>query len=196
MKHETISLNTKKMLAAALKKLLEIKPLSKVTISEIITECQVNRKTFYYHFENIYALLRWMLKQEAIEVVEQMNLITEYEEAIYFVIDYVDRNKVVLKNIYHSMGKDELSQFFHHDFIELFLSIIESAAQKEQVTVTQEFKELLGRFYTGAVVSLILEWIDGKSVHDRDKSVQYISLILHNSITNILKAADSNYKAD
>ena len=47
MKHEIISLNTKKMLASSLKKLLESKPLPKVTVSEIITDGKVNGKTFY-----------------------------------------------------------------------------------------------------------------------------------------------------
>ena len=66
MKHEITTLNTKKMLAASLKKHMGKKPLSKITISEIIADCGVNRKTFYYHFEDIYTLLKWMLEQEAI----------------------------------------------------------------------------------------------------------------------------------
>lgn len=188
MKHEVISYNTKKMLAASLKKIIENKPLSKVTVSEIITDCGVNRKTFYYHFENIYALLNWMLKQEAIEVVKQMDLIVDYEDAIRFVMDYMEENEVILKNIYHSVGKDELVHFFHNDFIELSRSIIERAVQKEQITLPLDFKDLLSRFYTGAIAGILLEWIEGKAAHDRDKTIQYISLIFHNSITNILKA--------
>ncbi|MBD5552470.1 MAG: TetR family transcriptional regulator [Lachnospiraceae bacterium] len=191
MKHEIISLNTKKMLASSLKKLLESKPLPKVTVSEIITDCKVNRKTFYYHFENVYALLNWMLKQEAIEVIKQMDLITDYKETIYFVLDYIDENETILKNIYHFMGKDELLQFFHQDFIELSAAFIERTAQKNQINVNGEFKDLLSRFYTGAIASLLLERINSKSPHDREKIVQYISLILNNSITNILTAADS-----
>ena len=37
---------------------MEKKPLSNITVSEIIADCGVNRKTFYYHFEDIYALLK------------------------------------------------------------------------------------------------------------------------------------------
>ena len=61
MKHEESTLLTKKALAASLKKSMEKKPLKKITVSGIITDCNVNRKTFYYHFEDIYALLKWML---------------------------------------------------------------------------------------------------------------------------------------
>ena len=57
MKHEEISLNTKKALAEALKLAMKKKPFQKITVSELIEACHVNRKTFYYHFEDIYALL-------------------------------------------------------------------------------------------------------------------------------------------
>ena len=42
----------------SLQRFMEKKPLSKITVSEIIADCGVNRKTFYYHFEDIYALLK------------------------------------------------------------------------------------------------------------------------------------------
>lgn len=94
MKHEITSLNTKKTLAASLKKAMEKKPLSKITVSEIITDCGVNRKTFYYHFQDIYALLKWMLEEEAIEVVKQFDLLVDYREAILFVLDYVKKTSI------------------------------------------------------------------------------------------------------
>lgn len=48
MRHEVTTLNTKKELAASLKRFMEKKPLSKITVSGIIADCGVNRKTFYY----------------------------------------------------------------------------------------------------------------------------------------------------
>lgn len=32
--------------------------------------CGLNRNSFYYRFEDIYALFKWMLGQEAVEVVK------------------------------------------------------------------------------------------------------------------------------
>ena len=97
MKHEITKLKTKKMLSASLKKCMEKKSLSKVTVSEIIADCGVNRKTFYYHFENIYALLKWTLEAEAIDIVKQMDLVINTEEAISFVMDYVEENKHLIR---------------------------------------------------------------------------------------------------
>lgn len=74
MKHEVASMNTKKALASALRSSMAKKPFSKITVSEIIKECGLNRKTFYYHFQDIYVLLKWMLEQDAIEIVKKLAL--------------------------------------------------------------------------------------------------------------------------
>ncbi len=58
MTNEEVSYNTKKALADTLKELMTRKPFSKITVSEIIRECNVNRKTFYYHFEDIYIFIK------------------------------------------------------------------------------------------------------------------------------------------
>lgn len=42
MKHEITSLNTKKTLAESLKKLMKHKSFSKITVSEIKTDCGFN----------------------------------------------------------------------------------------------------------------------------------------------------------
>ena len=69
MKHEAIKFNTKKQLSLSLKRLLEKKSFSKITISELASECGLNRKTFYYHFEDIYGLLEWHLEQEINSII-------------------------------------------------------------------------------------------------------------------------------
>ena len=90
MKNEQLSLKTKKALAASLKEAMRHKAFSKITVKEIIQSCGVNRNTFYYHFEDIYSLLRWMLTEEAIDVVKHFDLLVDYEDAICFIMDYVD----------------------------------------------------------------------------------------------------------
>ena len=103
---------------------MEKKPLSKITASEIIEDCGINRKTFYYHFENIYSLLKWMLEEEAIEEVKQFDLLVDYREAVLFVMNYVRENKHLLCCAYDSRGRDEMKSFFYTDFIGITKNVI------------------------------------------------------------------------
>ena len=45
-------------MADALKALLEQKPLHNIAVNDIAERCGVTRQTFYYHFEDVYDLLR------------------------------------------------------------------------------------------------------------------------------------------
>ena len=57
--------NTKDQLAAALKTILAVKPIERITIRDIVEICGVNRQTFYYHFEDVYDLLEYVFESDA-----------------------------------------------------------------------------------------------------------------------------------
>ena len=61
---------TKRMLSMSLKKLLSKTTLDNITIQDITDDAEVSRKTFYYHFQDIYDLLDWTLQEDARHLVE------------------------------------------------------------------------------------------------------------------------------
>ena len=189
MKHEVTTLNTKRILAASLRKFMEKKPLSKITISEIVADCGVNRKTFYYHFDDIYALLKWMLDEEAIEVVRQFDLTVDYRDAVFFVMNYVRENKHLLCCAYDSIGRDEMKRFFYSDFIDIIRNVVKNTEQQLCIQVDDELKKFLAHFYTEALAGLLIDEFTEKEGHDPDQAVNYISLVLNNSLPAILKSA-------
>ena len=44
---------TKRALEASLKNLLAKRPLDKITVTDITEDCGINRKSFYYHDQDI-----------------------------------------------------------------------------------------------------------------------------------------------
>lgn len=190
MKHEESTLKTKKALAASLKKYMGKKPLKKVTVSEIITDCDVNRKTFYYHFEDIYDLLKWMLELEAVEVVKQFDLLVDYKDAILFVIDYVEANAHILNCAYDSMGRDEMKRFFCNDFYEIIRRIIDDVEKSMNLSVPEDFKQFLCTLYMEALAGMLINWFKNNGGNDREKALNYLSLVFHSSLPETLKKAE------
>ena len=56
--------NTQRLIADALRRLMQDKELDKITVQEIADEANVNKKTFYYHFHGITDLVCWMYTYE------------------------------------------------------------------------------------------------------------------------------------
>ncbi|MCD8146767.1 MAG: TetR/AcrR family transcriptional regulator [Clostridiales bacterium] len=189
MKQAEASLRTKQAMAASLKKLACQKSFAKITVRDIITDCNVNRKTFYYHFEDIYALLRWTLEQEAIEVVKNFDLLAEYEEAVAFVLDYVEENTQFIRSVYHSLGQNELKRFFYRDFIAIVRAFIDKTEQTQNLSVPEGFKEYLCDFYAEAVAGSMLAGIDNPEKYNREKIMKYVLCIISSTIPSALQAA-------
>jgi Transcriptional regulator len=178
---------TKKALAASLKKFMESRPLSKITVRDIIEDCGVNRKTFYYHFQDIYDLVKWMFEEEAIEVVKQFDLIIDYQDAIRFTLDYVEKNKHICNCTIDAMGRDELKSFFQKDFFNVIGSTVEQLS--EGMSVSEDFKVFLINFYTDALASVLIGWIRDKDHNNKEKMVQYVSVTLYDTIKQVLEKA-------
>lgn len=188
MTHEETSMRTKKALCQSLKELMKHKPFSKITVSELIRNCNVNRKTFYYHFEDIYDLLKWMLEQEAVEVIKQFDLLNDYQDAFLFVIDYVEQNSFFLNCIYDSVGRDELKRFFYHDFIGIVDTIIRNTEQKLSLVIDNDFRHFLCNFYTEGIVGIAIDLFQHPDLYDKEKLISYYSVIIGSSIPTVLSA--------
>lgn len=180
---------TKSLLAAALKNKLQTKTISKITVSELIQACNINRNTFYYHFENVYDLLKWTLEAEAVEVIKNFGLMLDYEEAIEFVLDYVESNEHILKCTYDALGRDQLSHFFFADFQEIVRIFIDGVERNLNVSVTPDFKEFLCAFYTEAISGMMLRWLCDRKNRDRKKAVSFILTTLNSSLPAIISAS-------
>ena len=188
MKYEVASYNTKKTLAESLKKIMKKKSFSKITISEIISDCGVNRKTFYYHFEDIYALLKWIFENEAIEVVKHFNLAVDYEEAILFVMDYIENNDYLINCAYDSIGRDEMKRFLYADFIELISSVIDCAEKDANKQLSSEYKLFLCNFYVEAVAGILIDWIKHRERLDKNQVLEHVSYTFKYSLEGILSS--------
>ena len=190
MKHDATTLRTKKALAESLKNLMQSKPFSKITVSEITRDCGVNRKTFYYHFEDVYDLLKWMLEQEAIEVFKQFDLLVDYRDALAFVMDYVDQNKHILNCAVDSVGRTELKRFFYQDFIGIAHMMVDGAEREGGTHTSEDFRQFLCELFTEALAGVLIESFRPGKKWDRDKALNYITTILRSSILAALREAE------
>ena len=193
MTHEETSLQTRKSLSAALKRQMEQKPLRKITVNDIIADCGLNRKTFYYHFPDIYALLKWTLEQDAFEVVRRFDLMQDAQEALQFVMDYVESNAHLLNCAYDSMGRDEMKRFFCDDFTQIALALIDDTEKEYELHLDPKFKQFLCDFYTHALAGTLVDWFHTRHTPaEKQAMVQNLSFMLRVSLPESMKAAGNH----
>ncbi len=58
---------TKIWIANTMSKLLQLKPIEDIRVTEICREAEIERPTFYYHFKDKYELMAWMFCRKAFQ---------------------------------------------------------------------------------------------------------------------------------
>ena len=84
---------TKYALEASLKKLLLQKPLDKVTINDLTSDCGISRMAFYYHFKDIYDLVEWVCVEDGKKVLQGKKTYETWQEGMSQIFEAVLENK-------------------------------------------------------------------------------------------------------
>lgn len=187
MTNEEVSLRAKKHICSNLKELMQHKSFSKITVSELTKKCNINRNTFYYHFEDIYAALKWMFEQEAIEIVKQYDLLLDYEEVVSFVYDYITGNAYIINCAYDSLGRDVLKRFFCQDFLNLIKNIIIEYEKNLNITVTDDFRDFISTLYTEGIAGMLINLTQNPKRYTKDQLGSYFKILIRNTIPSVLK---------
>lgn len=102
---------TKKAIRDSFVKLLSEKPLSQITIRDIVDDCGVNRNTFYYYFQDLPQLVETIVDEEAQRIIREYPTIDSIEGCLNAAIDFVLKNRKAVLHIYHSINRDIYEQY-------------------------------------------------------------------------------------
>ncbi|MBQ9420534.1 MAG: TetR/AcrR family transcriptional regulator [Lachnospiraceae bacterium] len=102
---------TRQAIRASFLKLLEEQPLSRITVKDITAACGVNRNTFYYHYQDIPALLLEIVKEDSDRLIRAYPTIDSLEECIQVAGRLAKDNRKVMQHIYHSVNRDIFEQY-------------------------------------------------------------------------------------
>ncbi len=176
---------TKKALAASLKKLLAEKPLDKITVIDIIEDCEVNRQTFYYHFKDIYDLVEWIYTREATKALDGKKTYDTWQQGILQIFEYVLENKVFVTNTYHSINREHLERYLYNETYNLLIGVVEEKAAG--MPVRGDDKAFIAHFYKYAFIGLMLEWIRTGMKEEPSAIIDRLSVLMHGEIINALE---------
>lgn len=180
-----MSQTTKRALATSFKKLLAEKPLDKITVTDIAEDCEVNRQTFYYHFQDIYDLVEWIYSSEATQALNGKKTYDTWQQGFLHIFEYVQQNKYFVKNTYHSVSREHLERYLYNETYNLLIGVIEEKAGG--MTVRSEDKAFIANFYKYAFVGLMLEWI-GSGMHESPTAIiERLSILIHGDVSKALQ---------
>ncbi|MHC1747154.1 MAG: dihydroxyacetone kinase transcriptional activator DhaS [Cellulosilyticaceae bacterium] len=175
-----MSQTTKKALAAALKKLMEHKTLDKITVKDVVTDCKVNRQTFYYHFQDIYELLGWIYKTEALGGITELKTYDTWQQGFLKIFYYVRDNKAFCMSTLQSLGRDHLENFLYEVVFDLLMGVVNEVA--ENTPVREHEKEFIANFYSYGFIGLMMSWMRSGMKEDPEIIINDLNKLIEGDI--------------
>lgn len=176
---------TKQLIADSLKKLMAEKPLNKISIRELVADCGVNRQTFYYHFQDIYALLEWIIEKEIVSVLGNTdNFLTWQEAGVYF-LRYLKQNSTVVLCALNSMGRTSLKKLLFNDIFKIATLYIENVSS--DIKVSEENFNHIVHFYAISFGALLEDWLSTGMPNEPEEMIDVLSTIVTGSARTALQ---------
>ena len=176
---------TKRALEQSLKRLLQTKPLGKITIADITEDCGISRMTFYYHFKDIYDLVEWSLEEDAATVLSGAQTVETWQEGYLAVLNEILQNKPFITTIYREMSRERVERFILPATRKLVLSVID--AQPNSAKASERARSFIADFYAQALAGVTLEWIESDMAAEPQAMVANVAKLLDGAIDTAIE---------
>lgn len=179
---------TKNLIKQEFIKLLNKKSLHNITVTEIAKQCKIERKTFYYHYENLPQLVKEIFDEELEDVIKEFNETLSWEESFISAEKFILDNKKVVKHMYESDYKIELEKYIFSISGEIMRKYVRRVAKD---TKAQEIDiKLIAYFYQCALSSSLVEWVATDMKTDPKLVTRRLGKLMDGNILESLKRSE------
>ncbi|AUM95867.1 TetR family transcriptional regulator [Clostridium sporogenes] len=176
---------TKKMIREVFIKMLNERPLNKITVKDIATACEINRNTFYYYYTDIYALLSEIFQIELQTVIDEYNDTLSWEESFIVAARFALENKIAIYHVYNSMRREEVVNYIYNVSGNVMIRYVEKVS--DGISASLGDRKLIASFYQCALTEMVLHWIATGMKEDPDTIVRRIGYLFDGNIELSLK---------
>lgn len=148
--------NTKRKLRASLMKMVLRKPLRSITVKELTNDADVNRSTFYFHYQDVKAMVKEMEGEffndfaAALEAIDQKS-----HDSLLILARCLENHMDLCKIVLGSNGDMEFLEEMKNIIEEKISRIWKSAVPE----MSDEDLQILDAFLIGGVVFTLQRWV-------------------------------------
>lgn len=175
----------KEVFAETLKKMLEKKRLSNITVKDIVENSGLSRQAFYYHFNDIYDLVEWIFLEEAEDALANNRDIDTWQEGYYQILLRLYNNKALVVNTYRSVSREHLERFMYEVLFDLIYPVVEK--QAEGMRVAKEHQRFIAHFYSLAVIAVSIDWVRTDMKETPEKIVAQVAALVKGDFKKALE---------
>ena len=168
--------------------LLDEKTLDNITVTELAQKCQIERKTFYYHYENLEQLIKEIFESELDKVIEEFNENLSWEDSFILAARFILVNKRAIRHMYQSDYKANVEKYVFSmagEVISKYVNHISKETRAKDIDIN-----LISYFYQCALSSALIQWIATNMKTDPVVTTNRLGKLMDGNILLSLKRSE------
>lgn len=172
--------NTKAIIRKGFVALLDERSFSKITIRDITDRCGISRNTFYYYYQDVYALLEDIFNTEIEKFSAEAKDYDSWQKAFLDATAFARAHRKAILHIFNSANRNLLECYYQKTIMPAMISYIQKEAQG--LNVSQRDIQVLARFYTAALTGLSIDWLNDGMKDDPTAFLDDLGSLLNGNI--------------
>ena len=183
--------NTQKQLETAMKALMAKKNLDSITVQELSDAANVNKKTFYYHFQNMSDFLSWMYSAGFYSLMDAEGVTAEnWPVHLKKVLAGIRKDHSYLSAIYASRYAPEFRQAILRMFdraVEKYVKFSMERWEEERgrtLSLSATGYAYLVNYHSMALFGMLEQWFQRGMQESDETFVRLIQMLSNDSLFN------------
>lgn len=160
---------TKKDIAAAFKKLMVTKSFESITVNDITETCGLNRLTFYYHFDDKYALLNWIYYNEIVKPFIEDIKEGPWLDSLLDTLRRLDKDRAYYQNAL-AYDNHEFRTYMYRVMEDMFSDLIGDWVDSDYVD--EKEIEFVSCFFAHGTVGMVIDWVENDLKGSPDEMIR------------------------
>lgn len=179
---------TRNAIRASFLKLLNERPLSQITVKDIVSECGVNRNTFYYYFEDIPNLIEDIIVENTERIIREFPSAAQIDDCLNAMIDFALKYKRAVLHIYASVNRDLYEQHLWKICEYTVEKFVDTALGERKIN--EEDERIVRDYFACVLFGIVTGWLRRGMKEDIQQSFKRICELQKGSVEEMMRRCE------
>lgn len=182
-----MALYTKKLIMTTFQTMLEEMPFDKITVVALVKRAGISPNTFYYHYQDIYALLdAWFW--ERVEHFVPQDSPVEWKSTTKTLLHQCKAHPKTIYHVFDSLSRDYLERYIFSLTDDAFTKAVQQAAAGH--ALSEDRLRSIASFCRYAYIGFVMQFFWNHMENDIDESVDRLGVLFDIFLTTAVQVTD------
>ena len=162
-------------------------PFDKITVATLVKRAGISPNTFYYHYQDIYALLDVWFQKNAEAFIPAEKPI-EWKSVTKNVLRRCKEHSKTIYHVFDGLSRDRLERYIFSLTDDAFSRVVHQAAEERDIS--EENLRSIASFCRYAFIGFVMQFFWNGMENDIDESVDRLGTLFDSFLHGALQTAE------